>query len=295
MEARERELVLILADISGYTRFMLENQTSAVHGQLCITTLIETMLREVDIPLKLQEIEGDALFLYAAHPGDAAGWRDVLSQVQIKLPRFFKAFIEQMVPASEATPCPCAICRNAKELKLKVIVHVGRAVFHEIAGRPQISGADVILAHRLLKNSQPNREYLLMTEAAYREVGQAMHGDFEECAESFEGFGTVRTFVQRFDGVVERERESFYALPTADFAARLRRYARLGFGLFPAFIEQVRRPAAPVSWVQRVGFALGLVFSFPVVTAYIAFVRPRQLRARRAAELAARSGNGAGA
>ena len=76
MEARERELVLILADISGYTRFMLENQTAAVHGQLCITTLIETMLRQVDIPLQLQEIEGDALFLYAAHPGDTAGWQE---------------------------------------------------------------------------------------------------------------------------------------------------------------------------------------------------------------------------
>ena len=45
MEARERELVLILTDISGYTRFMLENQTSAVHRQLCITSLIEMMLR----------------------------------------------------------------------------------------------------------------------------------------------------------------------------------------------------------------------------------------------------------
>jgi hypothetical protein len=69
---------------------------------------------------------------------------------------------------AEATPCGCAICRNLGELKLKVIVHVGRAVFHEIAGRPQISGADVILAHRLLKNSLPNREYLLLSEPAFR-------------------------------------------------------------------------------------------------------------------------------
>jgi hypothetical protein len=82
VDAYERQLVLILADISGYTRFMLENQTSAVHGQLCITTLIETLLREVDIPLQLQEIEGDALFLYAAHPGDEPGWQDVLEQVR---------------------------------------------------------------------------------------------------------------------------------------------------------------------------------------------------------------------
>jgi hypothetical protein len=295
VEAHERELVLILADISGYTRFMLQNQTSAVHGQLCITTLIETMLREVDIPLQLQEIEGDALFLYAAHPGDDADWCDVLSQVQVKLPRFFKVFFETMVPAAEATPCPCAICRNAKELKLKVIVHVGRAVFHEIAGRPQISGADVILAHRLLKNSQPNRNYLLLTEAAYREFGREMDADFEEGCESYEGFGTVRTFVQRLDGAVEQERESFYALSTAAFAARMRRYARWGLGLFPALVEQVRRPVAPVSWPRRAGFALRLALEYPVMFAYLALVRPGQLRARRAAELRARSGEGAAA
>ena len=57
METREQQLVMILADISGYTKFMVENQLAAVHGQLCITFLIETILREVNIPLHLQGIE----------------------------------------------------------------------------------------------------------------------------------------------------------------------------------------------------------------------------------------------
>ena len=69
MEAREQRVVLILADISGYTKFMVENQLSAVHGQIVITSLIESILREVDIPLRLQGIEGDAIFVYAEHPG----------------------------------------------------------------------------------------------------------------------------------------------------------------------------------------------------------------------------------
>ena len=69
METREQHLVMILADISGYTRFMVENQLAAVHGQLCITFLIETTLREVDIPLHLQGIEGDAVFLYSQPRG----------------------------------------------------------------------------------------------------------------------------------------------------------------------------------------------------------------------------------
>jgi hypothetical protein len=32
MDPQERQLVVILADISGYTRFVLENQTAAVHA-----------------------------------------------------------------------------------------------------------------------------------------------------------------------------------------------------------------------------------------------------------------------
>jgi Protein of unknown function (DUF2652) len=285
MDVRERQLVLILADISGYTNFMLENQLAAVHGQLCITTLIELMLREVDIPLQLQEIEGDALFLYAAHPGDEAGWRDVLAQVRTKLPRFFQVFFEGMIPSAESTPCHCAICRHADQLKLKVIVHLGRAVFHEIAGRPQVSGADVILAHRLLKNSLPNREYLLMTEPAYRELGQEMGVDFEEGAESCEGFGSVRTYVQRLTEAAERERSNFYALPPAAFASRVRRYARWAtLSQFPALLEQLRRPRVAVGWPRRVGFALWLALGSPVVFAYLALVHPGRLRARHAAK-----------
>ena len=133
LEPREQRLVIILADLSGYTKFMVENQLSAVHGQMCITFLIETILREVDIPLQLQEIEGDAVFLYAAHPGDDDQWREVLDQVRTKLLRFFEVFYAGTVTAMESTPCKCAICRNADDLTLKLIVHSGSAVFHSIA------------------------------------------------------------------------------------------------------------------------------------------------------------------
>ena len=139
-EPREQRLIIILADISGYTKFMVENHLSAVHGQMVITHLIESLLREVDIPLELQEIEGDALFLYATRPDDDAQWQDVVTQVQTKLSRFFDAFIESTTGLREMTACKCAICIHADELKLKVIVHSGRAVFHTIS-RLQIGRA----------------------------------------------------------------------------------------------------------------------------------------------------------
>lgn len=227
MEARERQLVMILADISGYTKFMVENQLSAVHGQQCITFLIETILREVDIPLELQAIEGDAVFLYAAHPGDDEAWRGVLAQVRTKLVRFFEAFLEGMVTATESTPCDCAICKNVDQLKLKVIVHTGRAVFHTIGGSPQLAGTDVILAHRLLKNSVPSDEYLLMTESAYRDLGREMNRGFLEGEETCAGFDhPVKTYVHLMGAERERARDALYAMPPAAVAARARRYAR---------------------------------------------------------------------
>lgn len=88
---------------------MVENQLAAAHGQLCITFLIESLLRETDIPLKLQAIEGDALFLYATNPGDERSWKATLVEIRKKLTRFFAVFLEAMVTATEATPCKCAI------------------------------------------------------------------------------------------------------------------------------------------------------------------------------------------
>jgi hypothetical protein len=200
----ERQVIIILADISGYTRFIVENEQAAIPGHQCIAFLIETVLREVEVPLKLQEIEGDALFLYAAHPGDEIIWQHVLAKVRTKLVRVFDAFRTAMVRRSETTTCPCAICRNASKLRMKAIVHSGRAVFHSIAGRASVSGSDVILAHRLLKNSVPSHECLLMTRAAYELFGREMDGVFSEGEEIYDGYAPIQTHVQ----ILSRERLS---------------------------------------------------------------------------------------
>jgi hypothetical protein len=134
---QQDKLVIILADISGYTRFILDNRTAAVHGQLCINSLIETILEQVDIPLILQEIERDAVFLYARASGAEAGWQAILQEVGQELTNFFDAFIARTGLIMESAPCSCAICRNSDPLGLKVGVHAGEAVFHEGVGDPK--------------------------------------------------------------------------------------------------------------------------------------------------------------
>lgn len=282
MQAVEKRVVVVLADISGYTRFMVDSQMSAIHGQQFITYLIESLLREVDIPLRLQEIEGDALFLYAEDPGSEEKWQAVLQQIPEMLQRFFNAFYEGMVLGAEATPCKCAVCRHSTGLALKIVVHTGTAVFHRIGGFDKVSGPDVILAHRLLKNSVPDKEYLLMSEAAFKAIGQAMEGPFLQGKESYDGFANVKTYV-RFNGDIKQQHlDSLYRLPPASLAMRAWGFAiSATAGLFPAMIRQFRSPAIKADWKSRLRFTLmGLLLSPMMAVMYMAYA-PRRLLAQR--------------
>ncbi|MEZ5558165.1 MAG: DUF2652 domain-containing protein [Pseudomonadales bacterium] len=249
---QQDRLIVVLADISGYTRFMIENRTSAVHGQLCINSLIEAILAHVDIPLTLQEIEGDAVFLYARHPGTESGWAGMLKEISEKLDRFFEAFIAETGISAESTPCACAICRNADKLGLKIIVHVGDAVFHDVAGRSQVSGPDVILAHRLLKNSVDSNDYLLLTERAYQAMLADLKGEFEPHAERYEGFGNVTAFVRRLDQRVLDARDAIYRMSEADAQHAVGEY--IGWvrrHIDRAVLQQIRSPTSRLTWKDR--------------------------------------------
>jgi hypothetical protein len=281
MQPERRQVVILLADISGYTQFMLENAEAAVHGQICINVLIEAVLKEVDVPLTLQEIEGDAVFLYAAHPGTDAGWKDVLDQVAEKLPRFFQAFIGQMAVASEATPCPCAICRNADKLRLKVIGHVGDATFHEVAGRPQVSGTDVILTHRLLKNAVDSEEYLMLTDAAFAAFGDRLPGEFRPHVERIEGFGDVSTRVQFHEHAFDAAREALYQLPERQLRSFLHLYlSKAPLLHLRATRDQLRHPIRPLHWRDRVWMVFNLMVRVPLLTARFFFEVPRTVLGR---------------
>jgi class 3 adenylate cyclase len=219
MEPRTERLLLILADISGYTKFMLASQVALIHGQQVITALIEAILAEVAIPLEVKEIEGDAVFLYSVRPRDDEAWQKVSAEVGEKLLRFFEAFSAVLVAESESTLCPCAICKHMHELKLKIIVHSGEALLHTIGDFAEVSGVDVILAHRLLKNSVDADEYILMTEPAYRDLRFPSELEVCKSSETYEGFGSIATFVHFPGGAFEKSRESFFSGDTGQMLA----------------------------------------------------------------------------
>jgi class 3 adenylate cyclase len=279
--ARQNQLIIVLADISGYTELMVASQTAAMHGQIVVSMLIESILKEVEIPLQLQEIEGDAVFLYAEHPGSEALWQEVCEHVGSRLPRFFEAFAEATVAADESALCRCAICRN-KELRLKVVVHSGEAVFHSIRGRAQVSGVDVIQAHRLLKNSIPSNEYILLTDTAHEHIGEVLNLELTEGEETYEGLGSIRTFVH-FLGDQEDVRRTFYAQSPGQLArAGVRYSAWLIVEEFKALFQNRQFPIAPISTPRRLAFVASIVLISPLVFLTLAATTPIRLILRRA-------------
>ena len=60
----EGNVLLFIADISGYTKYMVENKNAYVHAQIIITELLETIIKELNLPFEVSKLEGDAVFFY---------------------------------------------------------------------------------------------------------------------------------------------------------------------------------------------------------------------------------------
>ena len=193
MGMKTQDGILVLADISGFTAFV--TATELEHGPQIIGALLEAVMHRLSPPLEIQEVEGDAVFALGAdatlpQPGDLL---DVFEAA-------FAAFkdVQRELAADES--CTCGACRSVESLDLKIVAHRGRFLRHAVGGRAQVAGADVILAHRLLKNAVTDqRAYLLLTEAlrAWLRL-DARRERFADHVESYEHLGEVRCFVRGF-------------------------------------------------------------------------------------------------
>lgn len=191
MKTMTEDGVLVLADISGFTAFV--TATELEHGTQIITALLEAVMKRLAPPLEIQEVEGDAVF--ALGPDGAllppARLLDVLDAA-------FAAFKTLQRELADDESCSCGACRSVDVLDLKIVAHHGRFLRQAIGGHAKVAGADVILAHRLLKNGvEPRRAYLLLTEAVLDWLGgdpQAL--GLAARVESYEHLGDVRCFVR---------------------------------------------------------------------------------------------------
>jgi arsenite methyltransferase len=187
-------VLLLLADISGYTRFMVQHDKALRHSHTIISELLESLIRKVDVPLRISAIEGDALFMYAIKSGDVAMWRRRGASLVDRIDALFATFAQRLVEIGAYSVCNCSACRIVGDLKLKVVAHSGEAMLTRVGEHPTLSGIDVITLHRLAKNSVAEQQYFLMTEAAYRDLGEPA-GDRVVQGHEVLDTGTFTTFV----------------------------------------------------------------------------------------------------
>jgi hypothetical protein len=110
---------------------------------------------------------------------------------------FYLKFHQHLQQIKRDTLCKCGACQNVGALTLKVIAHHGEIFLAKIKDRVKLIGKDVIIAHRLLKNSVLSSEYLLISQALLKaaEENLAAQAPMQEYREEYGHLGELMVYV----------------------------------------------------------------------------------------------------
>lgn len=193
-QSAEKDVIFFIADISGYTRFIVSNEKEMVHSQIIVRDLINTIIQEIKAPMQVIRLEGDAIFLYVDKGDPLVRWELVQATLLETLITFFRVFSHKISEFTIHKICNCNACNNVEQLKLKIVAHSGKTMFFNINDILELSGTAPILVHRLLKNTISADEYVLMTESAFTDL-MIDREDVELGSESYDELGTIKTYI----------------------------------------------------------------------------------------------------
>jgi uncharacterized protein YndB with AHSA1/START domain len=179
---------LIIADISGYTSYLAGVELD--HAQDILADLMNTVVKGLRPLFKLSKLEGDAAFAFAIT--DEVDGSLLLDTAE----GCYFAFRNRLLSIRQATTCACNACTLIPSLNLKLVAHHGQVATQKIAGRSELVGSDVILVHRLLKNSIAEPAYLFITDDCLAKT--TLNPDqlgFRRHSEDFEHIGEVGGWV----------------------------------------------------------------------------------------------------
>ena len=158
---------LLIADISGYTSYLAGVELD--HAQDILADLVGTVVTTLQPTFRLAKLEGDAAFMVAPEAEvDGSLLLDVIE-------RCYFGFRRRRRDVRQATTCECDACLRIPDLNIKFVAHVGPVVRQQMAGLDELIGRDVIVVHRLLKNTVTEvagaTAYALLTDAATTAMG----------------------------------------------------------------------------------------------------------------------------
>lgn len=190
--------VILLGDISGYTG--LVTRTELEHSQSILQFLFDQIYDATGEQFIVNEIEGDAIFAYAVEPKDAGALvLTTLEQLKEYGHAFYHARQQMIEKPVTADSCQCGACTNIHSLSFKFIVHLGEFGVNKVGPFVKLVGADVVLAHRLLKNDVPGNEYILLTQPTLDVLPRDVSSRFIPATETIDKFGDVAIGYRLFD------------------------------------------------------------------------------------------------
>lgn len=197
---------LIIADISGYSKYLHESELD--HARDSLSDLLDVLVEHTRSPLRIVELEGDAVFSYAPAEEVRSAGR-LTGMVEDAYVAFRRALNLMVIN----TTCTCKACRLLPTLDLKFFIHYGSYARQDVRQHQKLVGNDVNLIHRLLKNSVAEttgfEAYAAYTEAAVEQLAldRTMEG-FVAHSESYDDVGEVPLCVQDMHGLWEQRKDA---------------------------------------------------------------------------------------
>lgn len=195
----------ILTDISGYTEFLTKSELE--HARDALQNLFDVQLAHIRHPFVISGFRGDAIFMYVPE----ANFREPQNLLEA-LENLYFVFADALRQMIFNATCTCRACKNITGLDLKIIIHYGEYLIQKFGDREELLGADVIVPHRMLKNSVVEQSgiesYALFSQAAAEasNLSQLAY-PLVSHSEIYEHLGEVRMQVLDLHKVWEREQE----------------------------------------------------------------------------------------
>jgi uncharacterized protein YndB with AHSA1/START domain len=159
---------LLIADISGYTEFLTTSEQD--HANPILQSLLTSLVEQVGEQLHFWKMDGDAVLAYSTQREFPSG--ETFLTICKNL---YNAFATRRQNIIANTTCPCRACANVHLLDLKILAHHGEFNEMQIGPIKDISGADVILVHRMAKTNVSEAtgisSYALFSDAAVAAMG----------------------------------------------------------------------------------------------------------------------------
>ena len=183
----------IITDISGYTEYLTESELDHAHATL--QSLFDVQMAHIKFPLKISGFRGDAIFMYTPE----ACFVNPQSFVET-LENLYVVFSDTLRQMQFNTTCGCKACKNIHKLDLKMCIHYGEFIVQKLGDREELLGADVIVPHRMLKNSVTEatgiKAYAVFSDAAAQALRLSeLSQPLLPHTESYEHLGEVKMHV----------------------------------------------------------------------------------------------------